>query len=158
MQALVHEHLFCRNTKHSIGTDYIVPPYVEDVKLLDFTEVERGIYHSVSKHDTLRLRQLCCHSQISDNDVKIFGDEQKSLDEIRTLMISRKQTDIEDRKVKLATDSLEMKVDAKMYDMMDRKRLEPGETRDHRERQRALHRETLQGREKALAEQKRYSS
>ncbi len=38
---LVLRNLFCRNTKASIGSDYCVPPYEEEVKFLEFSEVER---------------------------------------------------------------------------------------------------------------------
>ncbi len=54
-----------------------------------------GVYMSVSAHNTERLRQICCHSQISDEDSKMFGAEQKSLEEIRTSMITAKKSELD---------------------------------------------------------------
>jgi len=82
--------LYFRNTKQSIGHDYVVPAYVEDVRYLEFNAVERGLYQTVPSCDTLRLRQLCCHAQISEEDQKVFGHDQKSLDEICSATIQQK--------------------------------------------------------------------
>ena len=83
---MVHEHFFVRNTKISIGSDYVVPDTREEVYFLKLSSVERGIYEAVARSsvvDDTRLRQVCCHPQISNEDQEVFGVEQKSLEEVR---------------------------------------------------------------------------
>jgi len=48
-----------------------------------------------------RLRQLCCHPQISDTDAKLFGLEQRSLEEIREVMIGHKKEELANTKADL---------------------------------------------------------
>lgn len=44
------------------------------VIMLDMTEVERGMYRHATE-GSVRLRQLCCHMQISEQDRNVFGNE-----------------------------------------------------------------------------------
>jgi SNF2 family DNA or RNA helicase len=85
----IQRFLFCRNTKESIGSDNTVPPYTELVHFLEFTEIERGLYMDAS--DRLQRRQLCCHPQISDVDSARFGDDEKTLNEVKDMLIQEKQ-------------------------------------------------------------------
>jgi hypothetical protein len=39
----------------------------------------------------VRLRQLCCHPQVSNEDRKILGEATQSLDQVRDKMIAHKQ-------------------------------------------------------------------
>lgn len=90
---LIINNFYWRHTKESIGTEYNVPSVVE-VMLLDMSEVERGMYYSAAG-DELRLRQLCCHPQISDQDRHILGDSKKTLEEIRVLFVEHTQKEFE---------------------------------------------------------------
>ena len=89
---LVLHNLFWRHTKESVGNEYNVPDITEELILLDMSEMERAIYSSASMdRDELRLRQLCCHPQISDTDRSVLGDQKKTLEEIRVILIDHTQ-------------------------------------------------------------------
>ena len=77
---------YWRNTKESVGFHRKVPPVVEEVIFIDPTDVERAMYQAAAvtstcehlpvsgwnnvflravQDDVRRMRQLCCHPQIS---------------------------------------------------------------------------------------------
>ena len=49
-------NLYWRNTKESVKDEYTVPEVVEDLVLLDFTEVEKVLYE---EFDEENRRKLC---------------------------------------------------------------------------------------------------
>lgn len=88
----IRRNIFWRNTKASIGDEYNIPEIVEQLIFLEPSEVELGMYEDAKRnHDTLRMRQLCCHMQISEIDRRVLGIEKKTLDDIRKEMIAHKQ-------------------------------------------------------------------
>ncbi|RUS34003.1 hypothetical protein BC938DRAFT_482876 [Jimgerdemannia flammicorona] len=67
--------------------------------------VERGIYaaavaRSSWNTDSVRLRQLCCHLQISEQDRTVIGETRRTLKEIREIMVEHVRDSIE-RQTKL---------------------------------------------------------
>jgi hypothetical protein len=113
--ALVRNNLFCRSTKKSVECDYTIPNCVEETKMLTMSEVERGMYLSVPASDTMRLRQLCCHPQISDVDNEVLGSDAKTLDEIRELMIEQKQFELSEAKQALSGEKRMLKDWTRMF-------------------------------------------
>lgn len=79
---------YYRNTKESIGTEFNIPPVLEEVIYLELTSVEKSLYNSNKHRGTDYLRQLCCHPQISDHDVSVFGTEEISLGEMQDKLIT----------------------------------------------------------------------
>lgn len=68
--------------------------------------VERGIYAAAAtrdKRDDLRLRQLCCHLQISEQDRHVIGEKPKTLHEIREIMVKHVYETISSQKTALAS-------------------------------------------------------
>lgn len=91
----VRSCLFWRNTKSSVESEYSVPDIVEELVLLEQSDVEKGMYQAALRMgDELRMRQLCCHPQISDEDRSILGSAPKTLEEIRTVLLQHAQQEI----------------------------------------------------------------
>jgi hypothetical protein len=90
-QKLFVDNLFWRNTKESVKGEMKVPPIVEELILMEFSEVERAMYRD-AQGDLERQRQVCCHLQISKKDEAVLGEAPKSLDEVRKLMIANKES------------------------------------------------------------------
>lgn len=84
--------IYVRNTKQSVGKQYNVPEYTEELLLLTMSDVERGIYESASNQE--EKRQLCCHLQIAARVKQIAGIQQKSLDEVKDAMIAHTKLEI----------------------------------------------------------------
>ncbi|KAJ3036998.1 hypothetical protein HDV00_002130 [Rhizophlyctis rosea] len=97
---MIRKRLYCRRDRASVEDEATIPPIVEEVIMLDFTDVERGMYNNAVT-DSVRQRQLCCHMQISDTDKAVFGPEKRTLDEIRDLMIKHTARRIESNKNQL---------------------------------------------------------
>eukprot|EP00026_Physarum_polycephalum_P001413 Phypoly_transcript_01414.p1 GENE.Phypoly_transcript_01414~~Phypoly_transcript_01414.p1 ORF type:complete len:862 (+),score=183.93 Phypoly_transcript_01414:614-3199(+) len=94
---IIRQNMFWRNTKESIGDEYAVPDVVEELLLLDMSDVERGMYQKAqAAHDELRMRQLCCHMQVSSTDAAIIGPGKKTLDEVRVIMLGHQRGEVED--------------------------------------------------------------
>jgi len=71
---LVFCNLYWRNTKESIKSEYEVPPFVEEVILLDFHPVEAILYEDARlRGQEQRMRILCNSPWLSDHDKKKFG-------------------------------------------------------------------------------------
>lgn len=94
----------------STKDELTIPAVVEELTLRDFSDVERAMYVNALKEGSesksiargvisrfltrflaVRLRQLCCHPQVSSEDRKILGEASQSLDEVRDKMIKHKQ-------------------------------------------------------------------
>jgi SNF2 family DNA or RNA helicase len=89
---LMINNLFWRHTKISTKDELTIPAVVEELTLRDFSDVERAMYVNALKEGSeMRLRQLCCHPQVSSEDRKILGEASQSLDEVRDKMIKHKQ-------------------------------------------------------------------
>jgi hypothetical protein len=59
---------------------------VEELMLLTMSEVERAIYdRAISEQEK---RQLCCHMQLGRRMQIIMGSEQRTLDEVKVMMIA----------------------------------------------------------------------
>jgi hypothetical protein len=72
-----------------------VPDLVEELILLDLSDVEVGMYREAeASGDTLRVRQLCCHVQISNMDKVILGSEKLTLDEVRQRTIDHREKEL----------------------------------------------------------------
>ena len=93
---------YYRNTKTSIGSEHNIPPVLEEVIYLELTSVEKSLYNSNKNRGTEYLRQLCCHPQISDHDVSVFGTEEISLKEMQDKLISHNKNlyDATEKKLK----------------------------------------------------------
>lgn len=108
--SMVIDNLYIRNTKELISEEYKLPELRKNHKFIDFTSIEMDHYSHIKsvyrQHD--RLRKLCCHMQLSDNDLGIFGQSIKTLDELKKIMITSRQDEITDLEVKLA--SVEQKI------------------------------------------------
>ncbi|PRP81645.1 putative superfamily II helicase [Planoprotostelium fungivorum] len=95
MPDFLYNHLYWRNTRESANGSNDLPPLEEKVIFLKFSKIERAMYNDAKAHyDDTRLRQICCHPQISKLDRSILGDEGKSLEEIKEAMITHKERSI----------------------------------------------------------------
>jgi len=82
------EHIYCRHTKQSVVAEYKPPGLLEELVLIEQQGIEKALYTlALWKGDTTRLRQLCCHLQISNKDCNNLGMEEKSLEDIRETML-----------------------------------------------------------------------
>jgi SNF2 family DNA or RNA helicase len=87
----IMKQLFCRNTKESIGNEWDIPAVVEETIKLDLTTIERGMYEQGKHNGPQYLRQICCHPNISDQDVQALGAEELSLEDVRLKLIDHKK-------------------------------------------------------------------
>jgi SNF2 family DNA or RNA helicase len=90
---MIQQNFFWKNTMESIGTQVVIPDIEEEVRLYEFSDVERAMYKDASK-DSTRLRQICCHPQISDYTIAVLGESKKTLEEIRVMMIEQKEKEL----------------------------------------------------------------
>eukprot|EP00727_Mastigamoeba_balamuthi_P009804 m51a1_g5446 putative superfamily ii helicase (1071) ;mRNA; r:198018-201704 len=87
--SLVHESLYWRNTRDTIGEEAKIPDTVEEVIFLEQSDIERGMYRAAQTvGNELQMRQICCHPQISKEDRDVLGEEKKTLEEIRKDLIT----------------------------------------------------------------------
>lgn len=97
------KRFYYRNTKVSIGTEFNIPSVLEEIIYLELTSVEKSIYSSNKHRGDEYLRQLCCHPQISDHDVSVFGTEEISLGEMQEKLINHNKNLYKATEKKLAT-------------------------------------------------------
>lgn len=77
-----------KNTKESIKAIATIPQYKMENIFLDFTDIEKAIYHQAELYkDEKRLTQICTNILASDQDVAIIGNKVLSLTEINKAMI-----------------------------------------------------------------------
>jgi DNA repair protein RAD5 len=98
----IMRQLYCRNTKASIGDEWNIPSIIEETVMLNLTNIERGMYEQGKNNGDLYLRQICCHPNISDQDVEALGGEELSLEDVRLKLIEYKKTLIEENNSKVA--------------------------------------------------------
>jgi SNF2 family DNA or RNA helicase len=84
------KEFFRRNTKVSIQNEYKLPPLINTVIWLDFTQTEMMMYEAFASNNNLdkydvKLRQICCHPQIVD-ELKYILENCKTLEEIESKM------------------------------------------------------------------------
>jgi SNF2 family DNA or RNA helicase len=75
-----------------------LPKIHKIVKMVQLNELELNQYayiKSISKYQPERLRQLCCHMQLSDQDTKHFGSEVLSRVELYNKLIKTRETDLQ---------------------------------------------------------------
>eukprot|EP01105_Mastigella_eilhardi_P018303 TRINITY_DN4226_c0_g1_i10.p1 TRINITY_DN4226_c0_g1~~TRINITY_DN4226_c0_g1_i10.p1 ORF type:complete len:625 (+),score=96.04 TRINITY_DN4226_c0_g1_i10:393-2267(+) len=100
----VHSSIFWRNTKNSVAAEYHVPDVVEEVITLTQSDVERGMYQEAAlRGDQLRMRQICCHPQISEYYRHVLGPEPKTLEQIRTSLIEHAEGTLASNRVIIAS-------------------------------------------------------
>ena len=87
VDTIIKDNLYWRNTKESVKNEMNVPSIVEKVIFIEQTGIEKVVYQSAEFfNDVIRMRQLCCHSQISLTDRHILGAAPLTLEEIRVKM------------------------------------------------------------------------
>jgi SNF2 family DNA or RNA helicase len=87
----IMKQLFCRNTKDSIGNEWDIPAVLEETIKLDLTNIERGMYEQGKYYGSIYLRQICCHPNISNQDIQALGVEELSLEDVRLKLIEHKK-------------------------------------------------------------------
>ena len=138
-----HERLFWRNTKDSVDTSRFIPPLVEEVIFLTQTPVEAAMYRAAEvARDYTRMRQLCCHPQISAQDRTVLGEESKTLEEIRIGMIAHLDGTIEKLKRQIRSTEGELRAHRERVtarrlkvELKAREREEQGKLESDKERQ-----------------------
>jgi SNF2 family DNA or RNA helicase len=102
--SMLIDNLYVRNTKDLINAEYQLPELRKTYKMIDFTSIEMDHYNHTKnvyrQHE--RLRKLCCHMQLSDNDLNIFGQSIKTLDELKELMITSRENEVIDLETKIS--------------------------------------------------------
>jgi len=108
---LIAQRLYIRNTRKGVKAELPPLKYKELVIRLQFTEVERAYYDEhlyyvpeVNEKNCLwdcyvKLRQLCCHPQVSKDWAKVLGSSICTIEKLRDKMINFK-LDIIDEKTK----------------------------------------------------------
>eukprot|EP00026_Physarum_polycephalum_P001180 Phypoly_transcript_01181.p1 GENE.Phypoly_transcript_01181~~Phypoly_transcript_01181.p1 ORF type:complete len:926 (+),score=269.55 Phypoly_transcript_01181:822-3599(+) len=86
---LTVENLYWRNTKESIKDEFEIPDTVEDVVLLDFTDVERAFYNEAQTDE--QRREMSCWLQLNAYVQNIAGTGNKTLTQLRADMIEYKK-------------------------------------------------------------------
>jgi DNA repair protein RAD5 len=89
------DNFYFRNTKESVKNEINIPPVIEQVLYINFTDVERSIYNSHTSYGNVYLRQFCCHPQISNIDRNTFGSSEISLEQVRQKIINDKKSNKE---------------------------------------------------------------
>jgi SNF2 family DNA or RNA helicase len=90
-------NLYIRNTRELIDSEFTIPLLNKEYKMIEMTPIEQNHYNHIKTNNSRqreRMRQICCHMQLSDIDLNIFGNSSKSLDELKELMITSRQNDI----------------------------------------------------------------
>jgi len=64
-----------RNTQESVKNEINIPPVLEEIILVELSDIERNIYDSKLKYccSEIVLRQICCHPLICDKEREILG-------------------------------------------------------------------------------------
>jgi len=103
IQQTILKQLYYRNTKQSVGSEFNIPPVIEENILLELSPIERTIYdtHVSSNSDELTLRQICCHPRISDKNKEVYDNESLALEDVRLDLIKQHTKDIKDATAKL---------------------------------------------------------
>jgi DNA repair protein RAD5 len=95
------KQLYCRNTKESIGDEWNIPSIIEETILLNLTNIEKAMYEQGKNNGSTYLRQICCHPNISDQDVEALGNEELSLEDVRLKLIEHKKSVVVENKNKI---------------------------------------------------------
>lgn len=102
---LFMDNLFIRNTKKLINDEYQLPELNTEYIKAELSPIEMNYYNHV-KTTVLQprdqLRKICCHMQLSDNAVSLFGDTNKTLLELKLLMVSTRENEINNLTKKLS--------------------------------------------------------
>jgi len=145
---LVSERLYLQNTPETIFEELDVKDYEEIVICLQFTQVERAYYrehlsfiprltHENYKNRCyIKLRQLCCHPQVSKDWAEYLGTTIRSIEELRNSMITFKEKviDQESRDLKNRKERIEKhQKELRLIPDNERKR-----TREQEDRKREL--------------------
>jgi DNA repair protein RAD5 len=98
----IMRQLYCRNTKASIGDEWNIPSIIEETIMFKLSNIERGMYEQGKHYGETYLRQICCHPNISDQDVEALGGEELSLEDVRLKLIEYKKSLILENNSKVA--------------------------------------------------------
>jgi len=97
------ENVYIRHTKETVIKEIQIPDIIEENILLEFTDIEREVYNSISKSDTKRQQQICCHPSINDLDANAFGSFKNipNLEEARVGIIESRKKQLRSAKYQL---------------------------------------------------------